>query len=257
MKLNDKALADFQAHVLRDYPNEACGFIVKGKYIPCKNVSATPETHFEVDSKDYIKALKKGPLEALLHSHPYKEGERLMQPAEWPTTADMESWLAWKMEIPFGIVGTDGVGFTRMAWLDEANPEPLTGREFIHGVNDCFSVIRDWFRQERGITLKNFARGWGWWEMDKNLYVDNFAAAGFEEIDVDDLQVGDVVMLQIGSIQVIHHAAVVVGNNQILHHQWRKLSHVDSLSRWHRCIKKAVRFNPTLLQGDKNENDPL
>ena len=35
---------------------------------------------------------------------------------------------------------------------------PLVGREWSHGVLDCYSLIRDWYAQERGIDLPDFPR---------------------------------------------------------------------------------------------------
>lgn len=246
MKLADHVLSDFEAHVLAEYPKEACGLVVADKYLACTNVADEPLQDFKISAVDYMTAKAQGDITCVLHSHPYAKDAKQMSPPEWPSTRDMESWLG--NSHPWGIVATEGDGFTRMVWLDDTNPEPLIGREFIHGVNDCYSVVRDWFRRERGITLKNFARGYGWWDMNKNLYSENFASAGFEEVAVDHIQIGDVLLMKIGGAQVIHHAAVVTGNNEITHHMFHRLSGKDQLSRWARCIAKVVRFNPDLLK---------
>ena len=248
MKLNDKTLQDFEAHVLACYPEEACGLVVNDEFVPCKNVHETPLTDFRIDGPELVAARSRGELQAVLHSHPYSATQHHESPPEWPSTADMQCWLG--DDVPWGIVATEGQGLTRMVWLDEANPEPLVGREFIHGINDCYSVVRDWFRIERGITLKNFPRGFGWWNTDQNLYAKNFAIAGFEEIPLEQIQIGDCLLMHIGS-GVIRHAAVVTGHNEITHHMFHRLSGVDSLSKWNRCIAKAVRFNPSLVKEDK------
>ena len=43
----DKVYADnreqIEAHVLREYPKEAGGYFVRGKYVPMKNVSLSPK----------------------------------------------------------------------------------------------------------------------------------------------------------------------------------------------------------------------
>lgn len=52
---------------------------------------------------------------------------------------------------------------------------PLVGREFSHGVNDCYQLIRDWYARERGIVLKNFDRTEGWWERGEDLYMKHYA----------------------------------------------------------------------------------
>ena len=245
MKLNDDILHAFEAHALSCYPEEACGLVVNDQYVPCTNTADDPLKDFRVDGAELIKARAAGSLQAVLHSHPYSSAAATAWPPEWPSGADMESWLA--DIVPWGIAATDGEGFTKMVWLDDANPEPLIGREFIHGVNDCYSLVRDWYRLERGITLKNYPRTYGWWSDNKNLYAENFASAGFEEIPLESLQIGDAVLMRVGS-GVIRHAAVVTGHNEITHHMFHRFSGTDSLSKWNRCIAKAVRFNPDLVK---------
>lgn len=239
MQLTPEALQQFTDDVIKRYPEEACGFIVSGQYIPTPNSSATPTQTFRIDPIHYVKASSFGKVEAVLHSHPYGKHQRLTHPAEWPSTADMTAWMAGG--IPWGICATNGEGITQLVWLDENNPEPLVGRQFIHGINDCYSLIRDWYKLERGIVLPNFARGMEWWDHGEDLYDQNFHAAGFDVIPLDQATVGDCVLFQVRS-PVTNHAAVITGENEILHHLFHRLSGHDTLAKWGRVINKAVRF---------------
>lgn len=239
MKLEPQALSDFTAHVIQEHPREACGFIVDGNYIPVPNSSQTPLVSFRVDPIHYIKTAALGEIQALLHSHPYLPGTHSQWPMEWPSTGDMETWL--KGTIPWGICASDGEGITQLVWLDEEHPEPLIGREFVHGINDCFSIIRDWYKINRSTVIPNYARGMDWWFSGKNLYEDNFEKAGFVEIDRSDIQIGDVVLIRVAA-PVVNHAAIVTGENEITHHLHKRLSGVDSLAKWNKTIVRAVRF---------------
>lgn len=238
MKLTPKTLAAFEADVLKRYPEEACGFIIKGRYVPMKNVAEDPLTTFRIDPKEYVKAAKRG-IAAVMHSHPYSMEFSTTYPPQWPSTADMKGWL--NHGVPWGICATNGEGITEIVWLDDAHPAPLVGREFIHGVNDCYSVIRDWFRMERGIVLPNFARGMEWWERGEDLYDQNFEAAGFKTIPFEEASVGDCVLFRVAS-PVTNHAAVITGENEILHHLFHRQSGHDTLSKWTRVINRAVRY---------------
>lgn len=100
---------------------------------------------------------------------------------------------------------------------------PLIGRHWSHGVLDCYSIIRDWYRLERGITLPDFERADEWWHKGQNLYVENFKAAGFTSVPMEELQPGDVLLMQVAS-RVSNHGAVYLGNNIMLHHLHRRLS---------------------------------
>jgi cell wall-associated NlpC family hydrolase len=239
MNISPQALQDFTQHVLKDFPSEACGLIVDGNYTPCPNSAPDPSSDFVINPVHYVKASALGTVEAVLHSHPYDKNFDHRWPKEWPSTPDMQSWM--KGTVPWGIAATCGEGLTQLVWLDEANPQPLMEREFIHGINDCYSLIRDWYRINKDITLPNFARGIEWWYAGQNLYEENFEKAGFYEINLEEATVGDCVMMK-AAAPVTNHAAVIVGPNQILHHLFNRLSGIDSLSKWNRCIVRAVRY---------------
>lgn len=239
MILHPDTLAAFREHVLAEYPKEACGFVVDGKFVPVENVAEDPYSTFRVATVERMRVSGLGEVQAFLHSHPYSLAKPLKYPAEWPSTPDMTSWMA--DNIPWGICATEGEGITQLVWLDENNPEPLIGREFIHGINDCYSVIRDWFKLEQGIVIPNFARGMEWWFDGRNLYDDNFERAGFITIPFDDLRVGDCVLFKVRS-PVTNHAAVVTGPNEIVHHMWNRQSGHDTLAKWNRVINRAVRY---------------
>ena len=103
---------------------------------------------------------------------------------------------------------------------------PLLGREFSYGVLDCLALVSDWYA-ERGIVLPRCDRmEWNWWEHGKNLFVENFARAGFEPIPLADVREGDAFLMQIHS-PVPNHCAVYLGNNLMLQHITGKLSSRD------------------------------
>ena len=243
MKLTTEAHSAFVADVLARYPEEACGLLVDGHYIAVPNVAETPLQTFRIDPVEVANARATGVLQAVLHSHPYELSKRQRWPAQWPSTKDMEGWMAGT--VPWGICATDGEGTTELVWLDDVERAPLIGRQFIHGVHDCYAVVRDWFFINRGIALINVARGIDWWNKGEDLYEVNFERAGFIEVPLETAQVGDVVLMQYRA-KVINHAAVVSGPNQILHHLFHRLSGYDQLSSWVPHIKKTVRYVGTV-----------
>jgi cell wall-associated NlpC family hydrolase len=154
----------------------------------------------------------------------------------------MVQWLMG--DIPWGIGGTEGENVDPLVWLDEATIAPLEGREFIHGVWDCYSCVRDWYRLKKGLTIPNFPRGMEWWEKGANHYEDNYGKAGFTEVDRADTDVGDVCLMQFRS-PVPNHAAVITGPNEILHHVFHRYSGSDRFDRWERVIVKFLRYTGT------------
>lgn len=232
-------LQAFKKHVLREYPKEACGVLVNGRFEPCQNTHFNPLESFRISAVELALWQGKGQhLDAILHSHPFNRNNPPKHDPIWPTTRDMVEWL--KDVVPWGIVSTEGENVSDPVWLDDANPEPLVGRQFIHGINDCYSVIRDYYR-EQGITLPNYARGMDWWDRGLDLYTENFRHAGFEVVPREDIQLGDLLLMQVRAT-VVNHAAVVTGNNEILHHLFHRLSGYDRLDRWERAVVNVIRY---------------
>ena len=81
----------------------------------------------------------------------------------------------------------------------QASSLPYVGREFVHGVVDCYSLVRDWYAREWGIELRDYDRRDQWWDHGENLYLENFQKEGFHKIPVEELQRGDALLMQLVS----------------------------------------------------------
>jgi cell wall-associated NlpC family hydrolase len=125
--------------------------------------------------------------------------------------------------------------------------EHLLGKEYEIGRQDCYSIIRAFYLDNFGLTLRNYARPDNWWEADLNLYYDNFRREGFEAIDahVPDLLPADLILMAFGS-ELPNHCAVYVGEGKIIHHAYRQLSRQDSLRGAHRNAMVAILRRPGL-----------
>jgi cell wall-associated NlpC family hydrolase len=120
---------------------------------------------------------------------------------------------------------------------------PLVGRQFSHGVLDCYQLIVDWYQQERGITLKQFPRVDGWWDDgSSDLYTAGFESAGFVRIsDGEQPQPGDGILMQIRSKNgVPNHAAIYLGDGLMLHHLHGRLSSRDIYGGYYQEVTRAI-----------------
>lgn len=234
MKITAATQRAIEKHALECYPEECVGIIVDGKYKRLKNTHANPTESGSFDESVFVKYQ----VQALIHSHPNSGNQ--------PSLADCDAWR--KLKVVFGIIATDGEAVSEIRWLDENNPAPLVGREFIYGHHDCGSIVRDWYWLERGIRIPDFARDHDWkpGEAHKDLYSQIVDKAGFYEVDRRDLQEGDVLLMRIAGPHM-HHAAVYVGNNKILQQlhapKARHLSGYDDLmGAWDKFVVKVVRY---------------
>ena len=216
MQLADELRAEIMQHAKADAPRECCGLVavVKGRqrYFPCKNIAETPDEHFVLSGWDAVE--DKGEVVAVVHSHPKTN------PA--PSSADRVA--CEKSELPWFIVNpnTEGWGYCE----PEGFQLPYVGREFVHGVVDCYTLVRDWYAREYSIELRDYHRRDQWWDHGENLYVENFEKEGFYKISVGDVQRGDLILMNLVS-PVPNHAAIYIGDQQVLHHVQGRLSSRD------------------------------
>jgi proteasome lid subunit RPN8/RPN11 len=217
MILSDSVKVKFAEQAKAELPKEACGLVVvkngRQVYIPCNNLARGTD-NFILDPNDYEKADITGEIIAVIHSHPNMSAK----PSQADLVACEASGLPWFI-----------MGYPSEQW-EYIEPSgyiaPLVGRSWSHGVLDCYSIIRDWYLQERNIELLNFERSDEWWKIGENLYLDNFEKAGFRKIVIEDLQEGDVILMCINST-VPNHGALYLGNSQIIHHIQNRLSTRD------------------------------
>lgn len=228
-------IEDIRAHALEEYPREACGVVKEGRYVPTKNVADDPENTFQIHPNAMRGA------EAVIHSHP-----------DWypvPSQTDMEHQIRTAM--PWGVIATDGAVCGDLVWFgDQVEREPLVGRRFVHGVTDCYGLIRDWYLLERGVTLPDFPRNWEWWLKGQSLYLDHFADAGFRRLEQQETpQTGDVAFATLRS-KIPNHAGVLLDGGLLLHHltgakpiDKERVSRRDPITRYNRFINFWVRYD--------------
>ena len=240
IELTDSVLGAIREHAKSCFPKESCGVVIvhRGKplYWPCQNLADAPDLHFILSPDDLALAEDAGELAVVVHSHPNLAPD--------PSQADLVgceiSKLPWLIvNWPTGSIQT----------IEPSGYEaPLIGRSFHHGVLDCYSLLRDYYRMELGITLPDFERDSHWWLKGQNLYLDHFEEAGFIQTDTAAMREHDVLLMQVGA-PVINHAAVYLGNNQLMQHCAGRLSSRDVYGGgWQRATRMVLRHQ-SLLQG--------
>lgn len=221
-----------QKAILQDaelrYPQESCGLLVAveggTRYYPCDNVHEKPTESFRIAPEQYAEMEDLGEIVGVAHSHPDATSQ--------PSIVDIA--CCNKSGLPWFIVSWPQVDEIRTI---RPGKVPLLGREFVHGTQDCLSLVLDYYRREKGIELGDYQRDDNWWNNGQNLYLDNLPKAGFEK--VQDLRDGDLVLMQIRS-PVPNHAGIYLESGElrseelphvvpgvILHHLHGRLSSRD------------------------------
>ena len=250
--MNPEIEASIKRHAVAEYPRDACGVIVvtKGKetYLPCRNQASDAEEHFVIHRDDMVTAEAAGEIVAIVHSHPDMPSR--------PSEADLVGCELH--EVPWVIVSVmpGPIAMDVRTIEPSAYEAPLIGREWSHGLLDCWALCRDWYARERGAILPDPVRNDGWWDDGcSDLYGESaMAAAGFVRAAVADgnekawlgeLQVGDLVLMQIRSKNLVpNHAAIYIGSGNILHHLHGRLSSRDVYGGyWQHVTRSVWRLN--------------
>ncbi len=232
--LTDDLLAAIQQHAAETKERECCGLIIahhmRKQYIRISNVAPENE-QFIMDAAEQAAAEDKGTVLAVVHSHPHISPQ--------PSQADMVG--IEKSQLPWVIVNYPAGHYT----ITEPSGyvAPLEGREFSHGVLDCYTLVRDYYQRTLGITLKDYARPHNWWLRGMDLYRDNFADTDFIEVTDGSLpQLHDFLLIQHAS-PVANHGAIYLGaSNEILHHVWGKISGRSPYGGyWRKATRSVLR----------------
>jgi proteasome lid subunit RPN8/RPN11 len=210
------------------YPNEACGFITKDKFLPMVNIARDRINNFQIDPKEFM--IHSDEILAIVHSH-----------ADYPHLSKNDMEYQIKSNLPWGVIFVEKGGVRDTVFFgDQIPPYELIGRPFIHGCFDCYGLLRDYYRF-KGITIPIFPRENKWWEKDPSMFLNGFRDAGFREIKMEELQVGDGIMMKILA-PVVNHVAIYIGGDDIIHHLYGRLSRKDSITRWRKYITGYYRY---------------
>lgn len=260
MAITKKTMAAIRKHAETDYPNEACGVIVKvGKsevYIPCENVAKDKTSDFKISPLDYALAEEEGEVIGVFHSHP--DGTAVPSAHDracMSVNAEMQrKYSPNSPQILWHIVSWPEDDYIE---VEPFIHETILDRPFIHGLWDCWQACEDYYEKYHNIKFPKYEREDAWWE-DKDavsLYETFWPSAGFEDVTGHPMQVGDMVVMQIGRTYHPNHAGIYLGKTDsfegraiagpgpfILHHVYGRPSTVDVYGgQWSQRTRLVLR----------------
>lgn len=257
-KLKAATIKAILADAEKRYPKESCGVVVitpagKELYIAIDNVSTDPTEEFAICPDGFIAAEDMGTIVGIVHSHPdettrpsYHDIAVMSRNREIELMVDPDSKAT-----PWHIVSWPEGDYRQI--IPEV-PSSLLGREFVHGVWDCWATCEAYYQKYHGITFPEYPRKDRWWEEKEttSFYEDFHEAAGFYRVTTPEP--GDMIVMQIGRSYHPNHAGIYLGdapdfegqsffgNTLMLHHMYDKKSEVIVYGgQWYQRTRMILR----------------
>ena len=226
---------DALVHAKDQDPKESCGLLLeikgKEKYFPCKNLSTYSQQCFIIDPDDFVKAEETGNILAVIHSHPVTP----------PIASQADKISCEDSKLPWHIVNpkTEQWGY----YEPSGYKPPLIGRHWVWGITDCWSLVRDWYKEEKNIILRDWDRPTTPQQFLENPLFESCAwRTGFRELRTDEKLInGDVLLMSILN-STLNHVAIFL-DGDVLHHLADRISCKEPYNQWLlKCTGKRYRY---------------
>ena len=188
---------------------ERCGVICDRHLLTFDNTHEDPAHHFMIAARDILNLRSNDFI--VWHTHP---------PQGFHELTDGDVRMAKFLKRPVLMVRGDGIS----DYFDPTTPLPYVGRTWRTFHRNCYTLLQDWYRQEKGILLPDFYlktpdefEG-----RSPSQFLANLEANGFKKRESHLLEVGDVVLTTEKVSAAAWHCSVVVGI----------APHVVCLSQW-------------------------
>jgi proteasome lid subunit RPN8/RPN11 len=223
-------------HSEESYPNEACGFIIEKNFkflcVKCFNVSKNPNTSFEIAPIEYLKIKSNcDKIHYIYHSHP--------QASDYCSFSEKDKNCSEALDIPIILMCMKSNEFK--IFDNSGLDSRYIGRYYKEGKYDCFSLIIDYFKNEKSFDIK----------YDKKSYIENvlednylekefkkiFLRNNFSLINRDkEIIRDDILLFDEFNNSSPKHLGLYLGQESFLHQPYSKLSRVEN--NWHKYKNK-------------------
>jgi cell wall-associated NlpC family hydrolase len=236
MLLDNQIKTQIKQHALEETPNECCGLLVfnrdnrKVEVVKAYNNSPDKTKFFSIYPRDYLRASLKGEIIAVYHSHPKGEAN----------LSDLDKLNCESHNLHSILYNIEKDSFVE--YSPQGKIPPYIGRPFQIGVQDCFTLLRDYFKNELGIEFADYARDENWETANPDLYEKNLEKEGFVKIitepPFEKFTRNDVIFMKFNNTPFPSHVGIYLGNGTFLHHPRDRYSRIDEYNEFFK--KKTV-----------------
>lgn len=234
MKLENEILSDIREHCYSKSHEESCGIVYEHKdsknqkIFRCPNTAEDPQDMFRIDPLSFLECLELGEPICIYHSH--------------PTGGEMSAYDLANSNghaIPYIMLNLESNNF----YYSDNSLTKFLGREFKYALNDCFSIVEDYYKEILGIDFKgkcirttedqDFRK-------DFNIIDEGPLALGFEKVclnSLSELQKYDLLVFRLSNKP--RHIGLSLSQSFFLHQMAERLSCVELLSE---AYQKRIQY---------------
>lgn len=219
--LNKTQWRKIESAALAAYPREMCGILTDKTFYAGDNVHETPESAFTLDP--VFVRLYSGKIRAIVHSHCRDPKTPEVFDLRTPSHADMQGAKA--SGVPWLIVGTEGETVTPPLQIPRVPSREYLGRPFIWFINDCYTLVQDYYRFELDIELPDHKadRDFKTMRHFDGLFDGHIENYGFKSVQtLDGIKNGDLLLIDNAGHKRNHLG--VYHNGYIIHQDMLSIS---------------------------------
>jgi proteasome lid subunit RPN8/RPN11 len=236
IKITPKQQQKIKDAALDKHPLEMCGVCTIDDFIELTNVHEDPENSFAFDPIEYARAVDKTVF--IVHSHTKSIHDFEVYDLRTPSHKDMINQK--RTGKPWLIVGCEGHEVSDPVQIPRTPSNDLIGRPFMWYINDCYSIVVDYYKFYMGIDIKLHDDSFNWSDINTlnsvfNEHIENY---GFKWSSLDDLQNGDILVLSTRELNATHLG--IFHNGNVIHQDG--VSVEQPLSVFHRRINGVLRY---------------
>lgn len=131
----------------------------------------------------------------------------------------------------------------------------LLNKPYTDGKQDCYGLALQYYENEYGLTLRNYARPLGFDQADLPLLDENFQREGFQSLGIpalSSLERGDGLLFNLFRGKYVNHVGIYIGNGYFIHHLYQKVSVCDRLdARWYNRVMRVVRHPDVTFENSR------
>lgn len=214
IELSPLQIDKIREHTLACYPEEMCGGLTIDDFIPFTNNSEDKLKSFTINSIDLVSYVDK--LIAIVHSHCRDIKKQELFDTRTPSIADIKGQKL--NNIPWLIVACEGITVTPPLQLPREPSNSYLDRPFIWFINDCYSLVQDYYRFELNIILPDHKAQVDYKDilLYNNLFDEFITEYGFiSTTNIDYIKNGDLLLLDNGG-QKRNHLGIF-HNGKVIH----------------------------------------